>query len=137
MPPSRRGNGPAGASAPTSRLPDPFASRPKPSRPTRASAAKKATKDRALKAIKGRLRPMPTTEQDLQTAYLEAWNAHDPDAVAAFFTADAVYDDRGAGEVARRQVPRSGPTPPGCWRPSPTCASRSPGLASGDGLRLR
>ena len=43
---------------------------------------------------------MPATEQDLQTAYLEAWNSHDPDAVAAFFTADAVYDDRGAGEVA-------------------------------------
>ena len=45
---------------------------------------------------------MPTTERaDLQTAYLEAWNPHDPDAVAAFFTPDAVYDDRGAGEVAR------------------------------------
>ena len=34
-------------------------------------------------------------------AYLEAWNLHDPDAVAAFFTTDAVYDDRGAGRVAR------------------------------------
>ena len=34
-------------------------------------------------------------------AYLEAWNLHDPDAVAAFFSPDAVYDDRGAGRVAR------------------------------------
>ena len=34
-------------------------------------------------------------------AYLEAWNLHDPDAVAAFFSSDAVYDDRGAGSVAR------------------------------------
>ena len=33
-------------------------------------------------------------------AYLEAWNLHNPDAVAAFFAPDAVYDDRGAGTVA-------------------------------------
>lgn len=33
--------------------------------------------------------------------YLAAWNARDPDRIAAFFAADAVYDDRGAGEVAR------------------------------------
>jgi steroid delta-isomerase-like uncharacterized protein len=44
---------------------------------------------------------MPVTELDLQSAYLEAWNSHDPDAVAGFFSDDAVYDDRGAGEVAR------------------------------------
>jgi steroid delta-isomerase-like uncharacterized protein len=31
--------------------------------------------------------------------YLGAWNSHDPEAVAAFFAEDAIYDDRGAGEV--------------------------------------
>ncbi len=31
--------------------------------------------------------------------YLEAWNLHDPEAVATFFAPDAVYDDRGAGRV--------------------------------------
>jgi steroid delta-isomerase-like uncharacterized protein len=45
---------------------------------------------------------MSTLErQRLRDAYLAAWNAHDPDAVAAFFAPDAVYDDRGAAEVAR------------------------------------
>jgi steroid delta-isomerase-like uncharacterized protein len=34
-------------------------------------------------------------------AYLEAWNSHDPDAVAALFADDGVYDDRGAAEIAR------------------------------------
>lgn len=33
-------------------------------------------------------------------AYLDAWNSHDPGAVAAFFAPDGVYDDRGAGAVA-------------------------------------
>jgi steroid delta-isomerase-like uncharacterized protein len=33
--------------------------------------------------------------------YLQAWNGHDPAAVAAFFAPDALYDDRGAGETAR------------------------------------
>jgi len=37
-------------------------------------------------------------------AYLDAWNSLDPDAAAAFFAADAVYDDRGAGTVARGRV---------------------------------
>jgi steroid delta-isomerase-like uncharacterized protein len=37
----------------------------------------------------------------LQKEYLAAWNARDADRVASFFTADAVYDDRGAGDVAR------------------------------------
>ena len=37
---------------------------------------------------------------ELQTAYLGAWNAHDPAAVAAFFAADAVYADHGAGTEA-------------------------------------
>jgi steroid delta-isomerase-like uncharacterized protein len=33
--------------------------------------------------------------------YLAAWNARDADRIAGFFADDAVYDDRGAGEVAR------------------------------------
>ena len=33
--------------------------------------------------------------------YLAAWNAGDAEAIASFFAEDAVYDDRGAGEVAR------------------------------------
>jgi steroid delta-isomerase-like uncharacterized protein len=40
-----------------------------------------------------------TAREALMQAYLEAWNLHDPDAVAAFFAPDAVYDDRGAGRV--------------------------------------
>jgi steroid delta-isomerase-like uncharacterized protein len=38
--------------------------------------------------------------EDLAQRYLAAWNAHDADAVAAFFSVDAVYDDRGAAHVA-------------------------------------
>jgi steroid delta-isomerase-like uncharacterized protein len=41
------------------------------------------------------------TRAALSTAYVDAWNAHDPAAVTAFFAEDAVYDDRGAGTVAR------------------------------------
>ena len=37
----------------------------------------------------------------LMAEYLAAWNARDADQIASFFTEDAVYDDRGAGEVAR------------------------------------
>ncbi len=33
--------------------------------------------------------------------YQSAWNARDADRIASFFTDDATYDDRGAGEVAR------------------------------------
>lgn len=40
-----------------------------------------------------------TAREALMHAYLEAWNLHDPDAVAAFFAADGVYDDRGAGAM--------------------------------------
>jgi steroid delta-isomerase-like uncharacterized protein len=32
--------------------------------------------------------------------YLAAWNDRDADRIASFFAEDAVYDDRGAGEVA-------------------------------------
>lgn len=41
------------------------------------------------------------TREALSTGYVEAWNAHDPEAVAAFFALDAVYDDRGPGVIAR------------------------------------
>ena len=33
--------------------------------------------------------------------YLAAWNARDAERIASFFTEDAVYEDRGAGVVAR------------------------------------
>jgi steroid delta-isomerase-like uncharacterized protein len=33
--------------------------------------------------------------------YLAAWNDRDAERIASFFADDAVYDDRGAGEVAR------------------------------------
>jgi steroid delta-isomerase-like uncharacterized protein len=33
--------------------------------------------------------------------YLAAWNSHDAAAVVRFFAGDAVYDDRGAAELAR------------------------------------
>ena len=36
----------------------------------------------------------------LNEAYLSAWNSHDARAVGAFFAAGALYDDRGAAEVA-------------------------------------
>jgi steroid delta-isomerase-like uncharacterized protein len=36
----------------------------------------------------------------LNEAYLSAWNSHDAQAVASFFAPGAVYDDRGAAEVA-------------------------------------
>ena len=38
--------------------------------------------------------------EQLMRAYLEAWNSHNPEVVAAFFSDDAIYDDRGAGAVA-------------------------------------
>ena len=42
-----------------------------------------------------------TDREALQRDYLDAWNARDPDRIASFFAEGAVYDDRGAGEVAR------------------------------------
>src|SRR5919204_444663 len=39
-------------------------------------------------------------QQRLEDVYIAAWNSHDPDAVAAFFAPDAVYDDRGPARVA-------------------------------------
>jgi steroid delta-isomerase-like uncharacterized protein len=44
----------------------------------------------------------PELDRDaLAERYLAAWNAHDSEAVATFFAPDAVYDDRGADELAR------------------------------------
>jgi steroid delta-isomerase-like uncharacterized protein len=37
----------------------------------------------------------------LMRDYLAAWNDRDADRIASFFSEDAVYDDRGAGAVAR------------------------------------
>jgi len=37
----------------------------------------------------------------LMRDYLAAWNARDADRIASFFADDAVYDDQGAGAVAR------------------------------------
>src|SRR5438094_9802726 len=42
-----------------------------------------------------------TEREQLMQAYLDAWNSHSADAVAAFFAPGATYDDRGAGAVAR------------------------------------
>jgi steroid delta-isomerase-like uncharacterized protein len=36
----------------------------------------------------------------LNEAYLSAWNSHDAEAVGGFFAPGALYDDRGAAEVA-------------------------------------
>ena len=45
--------------------------------------------------------PAATDREALQRDYLAAWNARDADGIASFFAPDAIYDDRGAGEVAR------------------------------------
>lgn len=37
----------------------------------------------------------------LMADYLAAWNDRDPDRIASFFAPEAVYDDRGAGELLR------------------------------------
>jgi steroid delta-isomerase-like uncharacterized protein len=41
--------------------------------------------------------------EELMQAYLDAWNRRDADSVVSFFAEDAVYDDQGAGLVARGQ----------------------------------
>ncbi|MGH2956583.1 MAG: ester cyclase [Solirubrobacterales bacterium] len=44
----------------------------------------------------------PSAGRDaLMREYLAAWNARDAARIASFFTDDAVYEDRGAGAVAR------------------------------------
>jgi steroid delta-isomerase-like uncharacterized protein len=44
---------------------------------------------------------VPGGREALMHDYLAAWNARDPERIASFFTDDAVYDDRGAGAIAR------------------------------------
>ena len=44
--------------------------------------------------------PVGERRAALNEAYLKAWNSHDAQAVGAFFAPGAVYDDRGAAEVA-------------------------------------
>jgi steroid delta-isomerase-like uncharacterized protein len=39
--------------------------------------------------------------EELMRDYLAAWNARDAERIASFFAEGAVYDDRGAGAVAR------------------------------------
>jgi steroid delta-isomerase-like uncharacterized protein len=46
-------------------------------------------------------RETTTAREELMQAYLDAWNSHEPAAVAAFFAPDGVYDDRGARVVVR------------------------------------
>jgi steroid delta-isomerase-like uncharacterized protein len=42
-----------------------------------------------------------SSRDELMLDYLAAWNARDAERIAGFFSADAVYEDRGAGAVAR------------------------------------
>lgn len=39
--------------------------------------------------------------EQLMLDYLAAWNDRDAERVARFFSEDAIYDDRGVGEIAR------------------------------------
>jgi steroid delta-isomerase-like uncharacterized protein len=52
-------------------------------------------------ASKAQAPPAAERRAGLNEAYLSAWNSHDAEAVGAFFAPGALYDDRGAGEVAR------------------------------------
>ena len=45
-----------------------------------------------------------TPRAELMQAYLDAWNSHNPDRVTDFFALEGVYDDHGAGVVARGRV---------------------------------
>jgi steroid delta-isomerase-like uncharacterized protein len=47
-----------------------------------------------------RIMPMEGREE-LMLDYLAAWNAREPERIASFFTDDAIYEDQGAGLVAR------------------------------------
>ena len=42
-----------------------------------------------------------TDREALMRDYLAAWNARDAERIASFFAGDAVYEDQGAGTVAR------------------------------------
>jgi steroid delta-isomerase-like uncharacterized protein len=52
-------------------------------------------------ASKAQAAPAGGRREAVNEAYLNAWNSHDAQAVGAFFTRGAIYDDRGASEVAR------------------------------------
>ena len=45
--------------------------------------------------------PVGERRDAVNEAYLNAWNSHNAEAVGAFFAPNAIYDDRGAAEVAR------------------------------------
>jgi steroid delta-isomerase-like uncharacterized protein len=42
---------------------------------------------------------MATTDRDFFDGYLDAWNAHDPAAVARYMADDAIYEDVALGRV--------------------------------------
>ena len=42
---------------------------------------------------------MAIADRDLFDGYLEAWNAHDPEAVARYMADDAIYEDVALGRV--------------------------------------
>jgi steroid delta-isomerase-like uncharacterized protein len=42
-----------------------------------------------------------SSRDELMRSYLAAWNGRDAERIASFFSEDAVYEDRGAGAVAR------------------------------------
>src|SRR5512132_2114118 len=42
---------------------------------------------------------MATTDRDFFDGYLDAWNAHDPEAVARYMADDAIYEDVALGRV--------------------------------------
>ena len=42
---------------------------------------------------------MATTDRDFFAGYLDAWNAHDPAAVARYMADDAIYEDVALGRV--------------------------------------
>jgi steroid delta-isomerase-like uncharacterized protein len=52
-------------------------------------------------AARPQLDSAPAAREALMRDYLAAWNARDPARIASFFSADAVYEDKGAGAVAR------------------------------------
>ena len=45
---------------------------------------------------------MATTDRDFFDGYLDAWNAHDPAAVARYMAEDAIYEDVALGRVVER-----------------------------------
>ena len=44
---------------------------------------------------------MAIADRDLFDGYLEAWNAHDPEAVARYMADDAIYEDVALGRMLR------------------------------------